>query len=551
MKLALLIYAAKSTENKAGSIPTQIADVRAMGKREGWDEVAVYADENESAYHGSRGEELARAKAQAEQLVAEGRKVILGVQHSDRLARGDGGNEAAHLVEYSLWRKKSGVQIRSVQDDATWTTPMGHLIPALMGERNYEDSKRKSQSVKDGLHRRRSRGKPVGAIPFGYRVEKEIVDGNVVSRRVVDPKLGPVRVEILERVAEGATPGSVARWLNRQGVKTRRGNQFTRRAVSEMVESVAHDGSNGYPVLVSVELAQAARDGLRRLDPAAVQDRKGGRPARDESYIMRGLVFCAGCGSPLRPTRNYLGGQRAYVCRDKLESRGMCQRPPIPAELLETHVLNHLQTFVGSVEEWIAGVLAERDGERKVREGQLDQEKAALAGLDRQRDERMAELESVGVTTIGMELVERMDARREAQRQRISEAEAVLAEWTAPADVNAGLDFYSGLVDLVQGRVSKAHGAKELHEALASVLAGLWCEIESERERLLVQFALREPRAVVLADGSPYLLAPPDGRQWLPPARIGFQPVEPLRPHGIGQDGSQTSPFTSVYRPMQ
>jgi DNA invertase Pin-like site-specific DNA recombinase len=531
-----VVYAAKSTEDKHGSIPTQLGDCRAMAEREGWEVVAECQDENASAYHGSRGDGLAQAKAHAEALVGEGHRVILITQHSDRLARGDGGKQAAHLVEFSLWRAKSGVEIRSVQDDATWTTPMGHLIPALMGERNFEDSRRKGLAVKDGLDRRRGRGQPVGAMPFGWTVEKEVINGNVVTRRVVDPTTGPIRVEILKRVADGATPGGIARWLNRQGVKTRRGKQFTRRAVSEIVESAANDGGGGYPALVSAELAQAARDGLRRLDPVAVQDRVGGRSPRDESYILRGVGFCAACGSPLYATKNYLGGRRGYACRDKLESRGLCGSLPIAADLLETHVLNHLQSFIGSVEGWIADLLTKRDAERNVRVGQLEQERAALATLDRQRDERMAELEQVGMTKIGMEVIERIDAKREAQANRIAEAEAVVAEWTAPPNIDATLDFYSDLVDLVQGRVSKAIGVRELNDALRGVLAGLWCEIEPERDRLLVQFELREQPAVKLPDGSPFLLADYNGRRdrlWLPPARVsGVSRAEALRSEG-------------------
>jgi hypothetical protein len=66
--------------------------------------------------------------------------------------------------------------------------------------------------------------------------------------------------------------------------------------------------------------------------------------------------------------------------------------------------------------------------------------------------------------------------------------------------------------------------ARELNETLARILAGIWCEVEPERERLLVQFALREQRTVKLAEGEP---APLGGdREWLSPARFGYQPLE-------------------------
>jgi hypothetical protein len=245
--------------------------------------------------------------------------------------------------------------------------------------------------------------------------------------------------------------------------------------------------------------------------------------------MLRGIAFCAGCGAPMYRSYAYLGGQRGYVCSNKLQSTGACTRPAIPAELLEGRVLNHLATFVGSVDEWIAEVLGQRNAEAVKRQANIDARKAALAALDRQREDRMAELSELGITAIGMEIIERLDSQREAVRTEIAEAEAVATEWSGPPDVDAALDFYNGLVDAIQGRIKQAPGVQELNEALASVLAGLWCELDPDRdyERLLVQFALHAPRDVTLEDGTPAVFR--QEREWLPPAMADdYTPVMPL-----------------------
>jgi hypothetical protein len=72
------------------------------------------------------------------------------------------------------------------------------------------------------------------------------------------------------------------------------------------------------------------------------------------------------------------------------------------------------------------------------------------------------------VTKIGMELIERIDKHREAQGAPDRQAEAMVAEWTAPADVDAVLDFYNRLVDTIQGRVSKASGVREVERGASS-----------------------------------------------------------------------------------
>src|SRR4051794_32678427 len=83
-------YAAKSTDDAHGSIPTQLVDARELAEREGYVVVAEYSDEAASAYSGNRGDDLVAAMAKCETLVAEHGEAVLIVQHSDRLARGDG-----------------------------------------------------------------------------------------------------------------------------------------------------------------------------------------------------------------------------------------------------------------------------------------------------------------------------------------------------------------------------------------------------------------------------------------------------------------------------
>jgi DNA invertase Pin-like site-specific DNA recombinase len=303
--MRVVIYGVKSSPDEKGAVDDQHRQVLEAIEREGDREVVgTFGEENESGYRKSRGPELERAMRAATDAANADGEAELWVWHPSRLARGTGKKgEAQSLTERVTYLLRRGVTVRSLE--------RGDMLerPVLLGVED-EQGRAYSQNlgtwVKAGLSRRKAAGKPVGAIPFGYAVEPEldaggklILDskGKVVNRRVVDPKLGPLRVEILERVAGGATPGTVARWLNRQGVKTRRGKQFTRRAVRQIVESDPH--GNGYPALVSADMAQAARDELRRVDPAAAEDRKGGRPARDDSYILRGIVFCV-CGAPLR-----------------------------------------------------------------------------------------------------------------------------------------------------------------------------------------------------------------------------------------------------------
>src|SRR4051812_39433506 len=100
-----VVYGAKSTEDKRGSIPTQLAYGRALASREGLEVIGEFTDEAKSAYSGNRGAGLKEARALAERIVREKGSCALVVQHTDRLARGDGVT-ADHLVELALWARR-------------------------------------------------------------------------------------------------------------------------------------------------------------------------------------------------------------------------------------------------------------------------------------------------------------------------------------------------------------------------------------------------------------------------------------------------------------
>jgi hypothetical protein len=68
-----------------------------------------------------------------------------------------------------------------------------------------------------------------------------------------------------------------------------------------------------------------------------------------------------------------------------------------------------------------------------------------------------------------------------------------VSEWTGPPDPDAILEFNTELVAVIEGKARKAR-AEELNAALREVLAGIWVEFETDRDRLLAEFELKTPR---------------------------------------------------------
>src|SRR3954463_12853198 len=274
-----------------------------MASREGWEIDGEYADESASAWSGDRGPQLAAAIARAERMAP----CVLVVQHSDRLARGDG-LKARHLGELYFWALKAGVELRSVQDDSTFTNP---LLAFAMGERNAEDSRRKSLGVAAGMKRIAAAGRPSGGPrPYGYRYDSGalvVVEAEaVIVRRVVSQFLA------------GRSITAIARGLARDGVPTLRGGPWRQSTVSGILRNPTYIGQVRYdgethpgehePLIDDATWAKAD-DAL-----AARSRRRGGRPPRGLHLFRGGMLRCE-CGEAMVPRTN--GGYEMYYCNGR------------------------------------------------------------------------------------------------------------------------------------------------------------------------------------------------------------------------------------------
>jgi hypothetical protein len=263
----------------------------------------------------------------------------------------------------------------------------------------------------------------------------------------------------------------VARRLNRAGHRTNRGHEFTARQVRKIAQNSDYMGTGPYPQLIEPELWKSVNKKIKRSDPAAFQNRKQGRAPKAD-FMLRRLCFCGECGQAMYSIVHH--GKRLYRCKASLRSTGTCDSQWIPAEMAETRILEHLTLFVGNVQGWIEEQLESRSDGLTTLQKALDEEQAKLADLDALREQRMAELIDVGITDVGLEVIERIDQQRRNIGSDISDAEAQLAEWTASLSGDLVLDWYSGVVDVIQGRVAKAQGIAEINAALHDSLVGVW-----------------------------------------------------------------------------
>lgn len=457
-----IVYAAKSTEDRRGSIPTQLEDGRAMAARERWEVAGEYADEAVSAWTGDRGPQLAAAMGHAELLAP----CVLVVQHSDRLARGDG-RTARHLGEIYFWAIKAGVELRSVQDDSTFTNP---LLTFAMGERNAEDSRRKSLAVKAGMRRRAETGKHHGGPrPFGF----DSVDGEM---RAVAGEQAIVRRIDAEFLA-GKTLSAIARDLHQDGLRTAQGRMWRPSTVRTILANPVYAGrirSNGeeYPADLDRCRSDEDHDRIRGMltDPSSVAR---GRLPSGSFLFRRGMLRCGECGNAMTSRTDRRWGLEHYICSGRAaQGVEFCDMPRVQRADVDSAVYRYFEQVGLDIEATRQTITEARDRKlAEVRALRDDAEHEARRAEERlarvRRDYTDGKLDAEDWQEFRAELDAERDAAR-AEAGRLATQQREVEAWGELRDAEAEtLRQLSEIRATIAGEVRDAEGLDAVRASLA------------------------------------------------------------------------------------
>lgn len=465
-----IIYAAKSSPDEKGSIPDQIRMCRELADEEGYEVVAVYDEENVSAYNDERGEELALALEHAARIGA-----ALIVWHSDRLARGDG-EKNRHLVEVLLDAMHKGYRLRSVEDDATFASLSS---AAQMGDRNHEDSRRKSGAVRDGLARRRAKGKRTGGNSYALTWRRNEADER---ETIPDPERAPVVERIYAEYLEGRSLLAIVQGLNADKAPTQRGGGWSTASVAHILENpvyagLVRDGDRLIDAQFEAIIPREVYFDVQRLRKARKQTHRRGRGPVGQHLFRQGFLRHAGCGGGLSPrTHRNKDGTLRETYRDNTHyyDPTHCDLTAVPRKPIDTGVYNYFRNIGLDLEETRAQIVAA--SEHKVAEiGGLHASALHQAARARERLERVKADYLAGELTAGEWRELRADLEPAAEAAD-SECERLASQLQAAEADPALVGIEAGLLErlaqiraALAGQVTDAAGVDAVRAALMRV----------------------------------------------------------------------------------
>ena len=329
------IYARISSDREGDSlaISRQLADCKELAAAKDWQVVERYVDSDISAYGGKRRPEYLRMLEEIEAGVVE----AVVVYHADRLHR-----HPRELEDFIDLCQRHKTRLATVTGETDLATHDGQLIARIQGAVARKESDDKSRRIRRKHEELAQAGRVSGGgtRPFGYEADK----------RTLRPDETATIRDCVRRVLAGDSLRSLCTDLNRDGVRTVTGRQWSPQTLRRLLLSARISGQREHkgeivakaewPAIITPAETQRLRAKLQ--DP----DRRTNRSAR--RYLLARLLRCGNCGSRLysRPREN---GSRRYVCASG-PGFGGCGKLTIVAEPLEQFILEAVLHRLDSTE---------------------------------------------------------------------------------------------------------------------------------------------------------------------------------------------------------
>ena len=371
------ISARYSTDNQnPDSIEVQVEKCREWCHQQNIPVLGIYADEATSGMKDTR--------TQYEQMM---KQLRLGI--ADTVVIYDQSRMFRKMTAWFAFRDEltaMGVNVVSVTQPMIGKDlrdPTNFLTEGSMALFNQIWALQSRQKTMEKMRFMARNGQHTGGKPaLGYVVK----DGRL---EICEEEAAIVR-RIFQEYADGKSYQQIISGLNRDGLKTKRGNAFGSNSLHDLLHNEKYIGvlvygqspyrEDGTRNTHSKDLTNAIR--IEDALPAIVDKelfetvqarmtqnkrQQGGRPPKNREYPLRGRVFCADCKSAMTISTSYQK-YNYYRCTGKKRLHN-CNAAPIAADYLEKRVAEAVRMVLGSPTDANGLIRILRDQAERIQDG--------------------------------------------------------------------------------------------------------------------------------------------------------------------------------------
>jgi site-specific DNA recombinase len=412
MRAVIYTRVSQDPTKELRSIEKQEDECRAVCRREGWEVVRVFTDNDRGASRHSR-------KERPEYLAL---RPFLAGGGADVLVMWEGSRAQRDIAAYASLRdlcaergilyNYSGRTYDLTRTDDRFSTG----LDALLAERESDVI---SDRVKSDVRRNAVAGRPHGKLAYGYA--REYSERGTFVRQYVKEEEAAIVRECGRRVLAGDSLYGIAQDLNARGIAAPQGGRWIPTQIKRLVTNPRYIGQRVYRgAVIGDAVWPAILDESTFLDCKARLEDPRRSTVRDLSlkYLLSGTARCGVCAEKMRVIKNR--GYYAYSCFGnfctavKVEALEEYVVAVIIARLSQPDFLTALGAAQGE------GGAAPMDEARTLRE-RLDGFYAASAA---------GELTPAGLAAVEARLLVQIEQAQE--REQAARIPAVLREVTGP-----------------------------------------------------------------------------------------------------------------------
>jgi site-specific DNA recombinase len=313
-KAAIYLRISDDQDGEQQSTARQRQDCLAFCERNGWELAQVFEDLDISAFTG-------KYRPGFEAVLAAAREGTINTMVVWKVDRGF--RNLRDFVRFEEACASGGTIIRSVMDGVDTSTPAGQMVATMLVAQARMESENTRTRVKRAMQQAAADGKPhlSGFRPYGY-------DRTMTT---IIPEEAAVIREVVDRALTRESLHAVAVDLNRRGIKTSTGCEWTLRGLRGVITGAHISAQREYEGTLSPGIwpAIVTPAELQRVRAITTARIKRGRPATSP---LAGIAKCGLCGAGLAQWT--AAKVRRYRC-DKQPGSRNCGRIAVAAEPLE------------------------------------------------------------------------------------------------------------------------------------------------------------------------------------------------------------------------